>query len=603
MTAADAAHVLDPSRRVKPLDFGGDGITGSVDRDGRLIALNTYHNHYGYITLTTAPPFREDARYDPAAVRAYRASLAALDGMGPVFAPPVIKRQAALLEGAIPHVALRFEGGGSAAVTTWAQGGGAVQLWRFEGVQPRWQGCISLQRCAYTQLTEGGPLPVPPLQTRVMFADGVLTVSHPALGCVAALAGFPPGPAWEQTAEGRVEVDLDCGTGTLVLACGFGPDAFTAREYASALTHQQDIGYSLGKLRQMWRSRLVAAPRHPLVRRGLVYGLALTVPVGMADCILTDHMLLPLSWNRDAYYVARMLLSWRPEFAELVQRHLLWMFETAERADGAWGRCYLANGRIKDRAFQLDQQLFPLLELAEYTLETGNWETWQRLQPQLAALREMLLSRKAPDDWLFPTDETPADDPLAFPYHFSSHLLMWRTFGRLAAVERGAGWDDLAGQIRTAIQRHFVAPRDGTALYAYATDGHGRYHFYHDANDVPLALAPAWGFVGADDPVWRATVDFAFSEQNEGGYYGAHRLGSVHTRAPWPLGDVQDVIIARALGDSDRERVAWVRLEAAAQWDGALPEAYHPETGEVASRHWFAWPNALLAGVALGAFG
>ena len=113
----------------------------------------------------------------------------------------------------------------------------------------------------------------------------------------------------------------------------------------------------------------------------------------------------------------------------------------------------------------------------------------------------MLLSRKAPDDWLFPTDETPADDPLAFPYHFSSHLLMWRTFGRLAAVERGAGWDDLAAQVRTAIQRHFVAPRDGTALYAYATDGHGRYHFYHDANDVPLALAPVCGFVGVNSPV------------------------------------------------------------------------------------------------------
>jgi meiotically up-regulated gene 157 (Mug157) protein len=114
-------------------------------------------------------------------------------------------------------------------------------------------------------------------------------------------------------------------------------------------------------------------------------------------------------------------------------------------------------------------------------------------------------------------------------------------------------------------------------MYAYATDGQGTYRFYHDANDIPLVLAPAWRFAPADDPVWRATVDFAFSAANEGGFY-ASGLGSVHTPAPWPLGDVQDLIAARALGDEDRARRAWDRLHTAARWDGALPEASHAET-------------------------
>jgi len=111
-----------------------------------------------------------------------------------------------------------------------------------------------------------------------------------------------------------------------------------------------------------------------------------------------------------------------------------------------------------------------------------------------------------------------------------------------------------------------------------------------------------WGFTSADDPLWRATVDFAFSAANEGGCYGG-RLGSVHTRAPWPLGDVQDLIAARLLGDRARARRAWERLHRAAQWDGALPEATRDDTGEVVSRHWFAWPNAALACEALGVWG
>ena len=92
-------------------------------------------------------------------------------------------------------------------------------------------------------------------------------------------------------------------------------------------------------------------------------------------------------------------------------------------------------------------------------------------------------------------------------------------------------------------------------------------------------------------------MDFAFSPANAGGYYAGRYggLGSVHTPAPWPLGDVQELAYARLIGDADRERRVIGRLLATAQWDGALPEAYEAESGAVASRHWFAWPGAALA--------
>jgi hypothetical protein len=590
---------LNPSEGVKPLDFGEAGVNGSVDAHGRLIALNTFHAQHGYVTLTTAAPFAEGDWRDQAAVRAYRAGLAALEGFGPAL--PVVSSEASLLEDAIPQVRLQLADGGRAEVTTFAHDGGGIQRWQIDGAIPRWRGKLSVQRCAYAQLTEGGPIPMPELQTHVTFEGGLLTLENPALGQAVAIAGFVGQEAWTIHAKGPVEIDLPGAAGTTIIVFGFGKDGPTARAAARRLA-EQDIQQVLDEKRRQWHTRLENAPADPCVRRGLVYGLSMAVPVRDTGCILTDHMLLPLSWNRDAYYVARALLSWRPEMADVVRRHLLWMFETAARPAGIWGRSYLANGRLKDRAYQLDQQLFPLLELADYVLATGDHAMLMRLESTILPIIGILLARRAPEVWLFPTDETPADDPLALPYHLSSHILMWRAFRRLAVAGMNAGLASLAEDVRGAINMRFVAEHAGRRLYAYATDGKGTFRFYHDANDIPLALAPAWGFVRADDPVWRATVDFAFSEANVGGFYTSG-LGSVHTPAPWPLGDVQDLIVARAIGDDERARRAWDRLHAAARWDGALPEAYHADTHDVVSRHWFAWPNAALACVALGVFG
>jgi hypothetical protein len=597
MTVPNAGRALNPAQGLKPLDFGGSGITGSVDADGRLIALNTLHEQFGYVTLTTADPFPEEQRYNPAEVRRYRAGLAQLVGFGPQAAP-VVRRDVLLIADAIPQIRLVFGDDTQATMTAWAHAGGAVQLWTSDA-SLRWRGRLSLQRCAYTQLTEGGPVPMPPVVSHVRFADGLLSIENPALKWAAAIAGFLPDGSWEQVADGPVEVDLQGRAGTTTLVYGFGPDAAAARE--SALRIAQAAPHSLQTELDFWQERLSLAPENFLVRRGLSYGLMLAVPVGETRCILTDHMLLPLSWNRDAYYVACALLKGHPALADVVRRHMLWMFEVADRPSGMWGRCYLANGRIKDGAFQLDQQLFPLLELADYVQETGDVATWDRLRPAVGLVIEALLARKAPQAWLFPTDETPADDPVTLPYHLSSHILMWHTFRQIARLTDDAHLRAMADSIRQAVLAHFTADFHGRKLYAYATDGAERFHFYHDANDFPLVLAPAWGFLLDSDPVWRATLGFAFSDANPGGCY-AGRLGSVHTPAPWPLGDVQDLIIARTLHDREREHRAWDHLAQAAQWDGALPEASDPDLGEVVSRHWFAWPNAALACVALGAF-
>lgn len=602
LTSAYRLRELDPVQGEKPLDFGGNGINGSVNRDGRIIAINTYHPEHGYITLTSAPPFPEDQRYNPAAVRAYRRSLAAQEGFGFQFTVPIVKREAYLIEDAIPYIVLTLENGVVARCITSVilalqkPRYIVTQRWDFseQGKWALFTGTLWLTRCMYTQLTEGGTLPMPDVQIKLSDLD--FAFSNPALQTAAIVRTMGSKPVKNDDGSITFQPSLTSTYQTPVLSF----------DMAKVLNHIP-LWENNDDFISTWRTSWQAYPLadHPLdlaIRRGLVYGLNCCVPLpddSKAICILTDHMLLPLSWNRDAYYVARALLAWKGNEAvaqKMVLGHLVWMFKRAERVDGTWGRSYLANGKVKDKGYQLDQQIFPLLELCDYIEKSGDVTVLKRFKRYIQPIIRTLMAHKHPQKWLFPTDETPGDDPIAYPYHLSSHILIWHTLNRLAELNINLSIDfsTMANGVREAIDANFIAEKDGVQIYAYAADGEDGYHFYHDANDVPLMLAPIWGMCSVDDPVWRATLDFAFSPANIGGFYEI-ALGSVHTPAPWALGDAQEWLVAKLLKDEAREKQVVERLAKAMQWDGALPEAYDPNTYSVISRHWFAWTNALVA--------
>ena len=48
-------------------------------------------------------------------------------------------------------------------------------------------------------------------------------------------------------------------------------------------------------------------------------------------CMITDHMILPLLWNRDSYYVAKSMLDWHPDGRKIMLSHLQWLFDKAWR--------------------------------------------------------------------------------------------------------------------------------------------------------------------------------------------------------------------------------------------------------------------------------
>jgi uncharacterized protein len=150
----------------------------------------------------------------------------------------------------------------------------------------------------------------------------------------------------------------------------------------------------------------------------------------------------------------------------------------------------------------------------------------------------------------------------------------------------------LAGQ---ATAEHFRVNAPDGERWASAVDGTGASVFRHDANDLPTALAPLWGYCAADDPAWLRTIDYAFSPANPDyadGPFGG--LGSAHTPGAWALGLIQEWLAYSLAGEPDRAAAALTRLVAAAMADGMLPEASDPATAAATARHWFAWPGAVV---------
>ena len=174
---------------------------------------------------------------------------------------------------------------------------------------------------------------------------------------------------------------------------------------------------------------------------------------------------------------------------------------------------------------------------------------------------------------------------------------------RCSIGKRTAEFVAEAAKVRSAVVGGFAIDGPFGTQWAYAIDAHGRQRLYHDANDLPVAVAPLIGFVAPDDKAWQATMRFAFSAHNPAFVPGqGGGLGSLHTPGVWPLGDVQEWVWASIAGDDRRVDRVLSRL-AVVQRHGMLPEAYDPDTIAWRSRRWFAWPGSVVAALVAGAYG
>jgi uncharacterized protein len=616
----------------KPLDFGNGSLSASVKADGRICAINRPHRKHGFITLTSMEQFPNDKWYDPAFVRRYRKQLAESSiGFGVVpqgFTKPNIY----LMNKKHPYFHYHETGmevNSAFFIKKRDTEDYVVQQMELVNHQEKeimipveLGGQISLNRSSYGQLTEGGPIPIPPAILDVTVSGNVIAIRNHSLGAQAEITILENNEPI-QLGEGQFTVDKPF-TLNQMIQVTIQPKQRKILTVVYALCDQSETALASGahlpfnETDFKGRSHLSSIDwKDFVIGRNIDYIVSCcAVPVhGESICIITDHQLLPLAWNRDAYYMMQLLFdslahkkegSWRQEVQRIIKGHLIWMFEDAERPDGYWGRAYLTNGYSKDPIFQLDQQCYPILELCHYYQEFRDAETVTRLFPFVEEILEMLSHHKADQHWLYKTGETPADDEVEYPYHFSSQVLVWHMFKELAKVNRElqlskADFGELAEKVKNDCLTNFTFTYHGNELFAYLTDLNGGFQLYHDANDLPTVYAPMWGFCDLTDSAWMETMKFAFSEENKGGYYPGlfGGLGSVHTPHKWPLGDGQELLFALLTGDKDRENDVVSKLKRAVQWDGLFSEAVNETNGEVASRHWFSWPGAFIASVLL----
>lgn len=572
---------------MKPLDAGTGRLCASFDAaSAAWLSLGAPHVRHGFMELSALPPFDERMRGDPDATRSYRLEMTRPEH---AFLSVEIDGGRPLLDADPSHPSRPRWDGAGVAVEVEAQPDASVirQRWTCgAGSHPnvRIVARGRIDRPALAEITELDP-PAPTGAHTTFAADG-RTVRWEARDL--------PGTAVVSVSGCRV--DWQRVGDRLVGSMTWPPNAES---------HAFTIEASLTPLPPgSAPSALVGSTDHRLTDRALAYVRGCTALRVASDerTMLTDHRMLPLSWTRDAYWQALALLAADgPDDRGRVADHLRWLWRRCERPDGRWVRSHHANGRRKDLAFQADQQLYPLVELADYWRLTGTLPDGVDWPASVTRAWAAALEEVDPAVGLIASAENAADDPATAPYIGASQILLWYTARRVAEVTVDVDLGIDAADLRAtadAVRAAFIDQLGG-GPWPYAVDGAGFRMAYHDANDLPIVLAPVWGFCAPSDAGWLATMSFAFSEANPGWVTGARPgLGSAHTPGPWTLGDVQAWMHALIMGDGSAAEAALARLEDVSFADGMLPEAYGAN-GDDRVRHWFAWPGAALAALRL----
>jgi meiotically up-regulated gene 157 (Mug157) protein len=154
----------------------------------------------------------------------------------------------------------------------------------------------------------------------------------------------------------------------------------------------------------------------------------------------------------------------------------------------------------------------------------------------------------------------------------------------------------LADEVEAALKQYAVYPHPKYGdIYAYEVDGFGNHLLTDDAN-VPSLLSMAYlGDVPADDPIYRNTRRFVWSEDNPYFFKGSacEGIGGPHIGYDmiWPMS-----IMMRAFTSTDDNEIKeCVKMLLDTDADtGFMHESFHKDNPAKFTRSWFAWQNTLF---------
>ena len=203
----------------------------------------------------------------------------------------------------------------------------------------------------------------------------------------------------------------------------------------------------------------------------------------------------------------------------------------------------------------------------------------------------------------------PSDDATQYGFLVPSNMFAVTSLRQLAEIESKVLYHDdfahecraLADEVETALQKYAVVehPKYGK-IYAYEVDGYGNYTMMDDANVPSLLALPYMGWGTADDPVYRNTRRFVWSEDNPYFFRGkaGEGIGGPHVGLdyPWPMS-----IILKGLTTDDAGELqeCLTMLRNTDGGTGFMHESFHKDDARNFTRSWFAWANTLFGELVL----
>lgn len=198
----------------------------------------------------------------------------------------------------------------------------------------------------------------------------------------------------------------------------------------------------------------------------------------------------------------------------------------------------------------------------------------------------------------------PSDDASTYQFLIPANFFAVTSLRKAAEILMKVNKDEnlaneckeLANEVEVAIRKFatFNHPKYGT-IYAFEIDGFGNQLFMDDAN-VPSLLAMAYlGDVDVNDPIYRNTRRFVWSEDNPYFFKGkaGEGIGGPHIGYDmiWPMSIMMKAFTAR----DDKEIESCIKmLMTTDAGTGFMHESFHKDNPKKFTRAWFAWQNTLF---------
>ena len=383
---------------------------------------------------------------------------------------------------------------------------------------------------------------------------------------------------------------------------------------ATAVSAPPSVEAACAAWRHDWACLETLATPDPLLTAGLkrsaIYAQAMlpTIDAAQEAAGLSDHVEWPVDCARDCFHVASAMLLLKPELA---RRHLAFYFLDAIPRSGP-GKSYVPTGESRGHreARLLDLASYPLWELWRYWRATGDdaFVARPRVRQTVLEMVDQVASWRDPRTDMFTSTERSSDERCVYPLFVPGNAMFVTVLERMAEIARELWRDDaaagrmsgLAERARRGILHHATVDdaRFGR-MFAFEVGGPGQVLLYDQADMPNLLSLPRFGFCRPDDPVYRNTVRFAYSERNQGyrgtadGKYRQLCDGSkTMPFSPWPLGALGQLMSGAVSPAEAAHLLDWLRdaFTPALQ----LPEISDKHTARPVQRYWFGWPTAAL---------